>query len=138
MSRSFGVVIALFGVLGGCGPSDVDIVLSGTVRYDEYQVGPIRLIVGEQETEDCGLTSCTVQTPGRTVAKVELEGPGVFSMRATVQDSDSSSAIELMGYALGTSTDITHCEAGAAVGLSAASHRNLELVLERGVCPMRE
>jgi hypothetical protein len=132
------MAVALLGMLSGCSQSEVDIVLGGTVRYDEYQSGPIRLVVGEEETQDCGLTSCTDQTPGRTVARLELERPGEFSIHATVQDSDSASAVELLGYALGTSTDVGHCEAGAYVSMSAANHRDIVLVLERGICPMRD
>ena len=138
MSRLWAASAGLLGLLTGCGLGDVDIVLSGTVTYDAYTSGPIRLMVAESETEDCGLFSCSTQTPGDSVATADLGQPGAFSIRATVQDSDSPSAVELLAYALGTSTEVWNCEAGAALALTAQSHRNLELILEPGYCPMRE
>ena len=125
-------------LLGGCGPGEADIELSGTVVYDAYTSGTIRLIVAEEYTEECGVFSCTGQTPGETAATVDLERPGEFSIRATVQENDGTSAVELLGYALGSSTVLWECEAGAALAFTAQNHRGIELVLEPGICPMRE
>lgn len=138
MARGWAAVAALLGLFPGCGPGEVDIVLSGTVTYAAYTSGPIRLIVAEDQTEDCNLSSCTINTPGRKVASADLAQPGEFSIRTTVQESDRRTAVELMAYALGTSTGIADCEAGAALSLTADSHRGLALVLEPGACPMRK
>jgi hypothetical protein len=130
--------LGMLALLSGCGPGEVDIELRGTVSYESYTSGPIRLVVAEESTEDCGLFSCSEQTPGETAATVNLDQPGEFSIRATVQDSTSDSAIELLAYALGSSTEPWDCEAGAALGLTAHSHHDLDLVLQPGICPMRE
>ena len=125
----------LLALVAGCGPGREDILLSGTVVYDAYTSGPIRLEVVEDDTVDCGLFSCSEQTPGDTVKTVDLDRPGPFSIHANVQESDSQTGVVLLAYALGAAANTWDCEAGAALSLTVRSHTDLELVLERGQCP---
>ena len=136
--RWVGSAVGIAAVVAACGPVEVQIELGGTVVYDAYTSGPIRLMVAEEATEACDFTSCTGQTPGDTVAAVDLESPGEFTVRATVQESDSASAVELLAYALGDATEITDCEAGGALVMPARDHYDLVLELEPGMCPMRQ
>ncbi len=133
--REVFAVAAAFG-LCSCGPGEVDITLSGTVAYDAYSSGTIRMSVVEDSTKSCDVFSCSGRTPGERVAESSLDRPGSFSLHATVQESDSDIAVHLLAYLLSGGTDVLDCEAGAMQSFSAASHGGIQLVLMAGQCPM--
>jgi len=114
-----------------CGPAETDVRVSGEVTYPEYSAGDIVLRLVEDETEDCDVFSCSVQTPGETVARDSLPRPGAFSLSASVQGS----TMHLLARALGDTDDEWACEAGSALSLSVGDHRDLEVELEFGYCP---
>lgn len=117
-----------------CGSSETDVIVRGQVTYSDYSTGDILLKLVEDETEDCGLFSCSSKTPGDTKTTARLKEPGPFSLSASLQGSK----MHLLAYALGQAADPWDCDAGAMKSLSVASHSDVDLVLVAGSCPALE
>ncbi len=118
------------------------IKLSGNIVYDAYQEGIVRVMVCESESSTYeGKGQIAVQTPGDCVSTTDLAAPGPFSIKADVSWANGNPPnAEILVYLIADESSApASCSAGAFISVSATtSHAGLEIVLEDGLCPMRE
>lgn len=116
--------------------TSVKVNVSGTVRYLEYQNGPIEIYVAENESEMCGDDAGTrmVRTPGKSLDKIVLDAPGAFNTTVEVNyiKGEVPPLLDLTVHHFNSSSP-RECIAGAFVTMASdnAMQLQMELIPER-------
>lgn len=116
-----------------CAEQEWTFHLSGTVEYPEYASGAIQFIATGDDWMGCDGSG---QTPGKRIGETTIAAPGPFAFDVHISsNTHSPPRILLAAYALGTATEIWHCEAGASTTFPAEDRSGIALTLQVGLCP---
>jgi hypothetical protein len=132
--RLFALLTAVLGVSGClyCSENEWTYHLSGTVVYDAYTQGPIRIHAVSDRWYGCDGLS---QTPGKTIGDTMIAAPGPFTLELNISsNAKTPPQIYLRAFALGTGTDPWACEAGVMANLPPKDQAGITLTLVPGMC----
>lgn len=120
-----------------CHEHALTVQLSGQIAYEDYESGPIRIYVCEDDSSRCGGSAWT---PGDCVAETELDGPGEFSIAGQIRWMGDDPPLVYLDAYNDADSDGKYCEQGDAGRyeyLEAGDYDDLVLELDTESCNPR-
>jgi hypothetical protein len=121
-----------------CDGKRLKITLAGEIAYEDYESGPIRIYVYEEQSNRCGENGkLSSQTPGEMIGEQELEAPGPFEMEVIVEWVGAEKpGLHILVY--NDSDEEDQCKAGGMETVSAMVQDDIEIELVTDDCPALE